>query len=99
MYSPRQERAEELKTEEELKQLAADILGGRIFTSGMIPDARDIPLVFTPCMLMDKQAREELDAVKNFIGDPKQKIPRQPHEDKQPSLAPPSHTPLIHSLQ
>ena len=113
----------EMKTKEELKQFAADLKAGRLFTSGMIPDARNIPLVFTPGMLLDEKGREEmkhkfetkevvlfyeelskatsrtddglpifpsmqtlsgeeLDAVKSFIGDPKQKIPREPQEDK-----------------
>ena len=49
-----------MRTEEELKQFASDLKAGRIFTSAMVPDPRDLPFVFTPFMLMDKQAREEL---------------------------------------
>jgi hypothetical protein len=53
-------RQERLKSEEELKQLAADILARRIFTSGMIQAPQDIPLVFTSFLRLNKLERKEL---------------------------------------
>jgi len=50
-----------LKTEEELKQLAADILARRVFTSGMIQDPKRIAQVFRPFLFMNKLQRKELE--------------------------------------
>jgi hypothetical protein len=49
-----------MKTEDELKQLAADILARRIFTSGMIQAPQDIPLVFRSFLRKNKLERKEL---------------------------------------
>jgi len=50
-----------LKTEKELKQLAADILARRVFTSGMIQDPQDIAQVFRSFLRMHKLERNELE--------------------------------------
>lgn len=44
-----------MKTKEELKQLAMDIIDGKVFGSWMIKDLSDIPMVFMVSVFMKKK--------------------------------------------
>lgn len=49
-----------MKTDEELKTLAMDILQGRVFTSSQVPEgyADLLPQIFMPLMFMEEEQRE-----------------------------------------
>lgn len=71
-------KTERYHSDEEIKNLAQDMVGNQVFCSDQMPNVNHLHLVFLPIALMDKKQRDKFikDGVVHFYEYTKESLPR-----------------------